>query len=93
MDGDLSYDKLIHELDQVFGDDFMQPEIIKCLWINAIDEYSILDDSGYDAGDYESGDTVYLARLSASGYMDCTEWTVYDSFEDAAESLISLYGE
>jgi hypothetical protein len=28
-----------------------------------------------------------LARLSAPGYLDCTEWTPYDSEEEAREDL------
>lgn len=35
----------------------------------------------------------YGARLSASGYMDCTEWTVYDTEMEAIEFLIEMYGD
>lgn len=36
----------------------------------------------------------YYARLSASGYLDCTDWSgPYDSVEQAAEALLELYGE
>jgi len=31
------------------------------------------------------------ARLSAPGYMDCTEWTVFDSEYDANQFLIDTY--
>jgi hypothetical protein len=31
------------------------------------------------------------ARLSASGYMDCTEWNVLDSEEEAVSYLCELY--
>ena len=31
------------------------------------------------------------ARLSASGYMDCTEWTVFDSEKEAKEYLVEMY--
>lgn len=30
-------------------------------------------------------------RLSAPGYMDCTEWTVYDSEEEARHELADMY--
>ena len=33
------------------------------------------------------------ARLSAPGYMDCTEWTVFDSPEQALEYLDEYYPE
>jgi hypothetical protein len=35
----------------------------------------------------------WLARLSAPGYMDCTEWSAHDSWEDAAIYLINTYGD
>jgi hypothetical protein len=38
----------------------------------------------------ESG---YLARLSAPGYMDCTEWSAHESEDAAREYLIQTYGE
>jgi len=31
------------------------------------------------------------ARLSASGYLDCTEWTVFDSEKEAKEYLVEMY--
>ena len=33
----------------------------------------------------------YGARLSAPGYMDCTEWTVFDTEEEAREYLEENY--
>lgn len=33
----------------------------------------------------------YGARLSAPGYMDCTEWSVYDTAEKAQEYLDTYY--
>ena len=35
----------------------------------------------------------YGARLSAPGYMDCTEWCVFDSVEEAEEYLTETYGD
>ena len=33
------------------------------------------------------------ARLSAPGYLDCTEWTVFDTVEEAEEYLQEMYGD
>ena len=33
----------------------------------------------------------YGARLSANGYMDCTEWCVYETSVEAAEDLLEMY--
>ena len=37
--------------------------------------------------------TGWLARMSAPGYMDCTNWTVHDSEEAAKEYLEEMYGD
>jgi len=37
--------------------------------------------------------TGWLARLSAPGYMDCTDWTPYDTEEEAVEGLKEMYGD
>ncbi len=33
----------------------------------------------------------YGARLSAPGYLDCTEWTVFDTEDEAREYLEEMY--
>jgi len=37
--------------------------------------------------------TGYGARLSAPGYLDCTDWTVCDTEEEARETLRELFGD
>jgi hypothetical protein len=52
-------------------------------------------------GDYIEGTEIYSVeikagwggRLSAPGYMDCTEWSVYDTEEEALEELTEMYGD
>ncbi len=34
----------------------------------------------------------YGARLSAPGYLDCTEWTVFSTTEEAEKYLDEMYG-
>lgn len=51
--------------------------------------------------DYVQGDRItaiaerkgYGARLSAPGYMDCTDWGVYDTESEARDSLTEMYGD
>lgn len=67
-------------------------------WINsespwAIDKVNkILRD--YVLGTILSAEVIdgYGARLSAPGYMDCTEWSVYSSESAAREALVEMYG-
>jgi hypothetical protein len=35
----------------------------------------------------------YGARLSAPGYLDCTEWTVFETKEDALSFLDEFHGD
>jgi hypothetical protein len=35
----------------------------------------------------------YGARLSAPGYLDCTEWAVFDTEQEAREYLEEMYGD
>jgi hypothetical protein len=35
----------------------------------------------------------YGARLSAPGYMDCTDWSVYPSLKEAQEALAEMFGD
>jgi hypothetical protein len=35
----------------------------------------------------------YGARLSAPGYLDCTEWTVFDTEEEAEKYLLDTFGD
>ncbi|MCP3885122.1 MAG: hypothetical protein GY700_06540 [Propionibacteriaceae bacterium] len=54
------------------------------------DEYYV--ESGY-ADDHIVVDTRtgYGARLSKPGYLDCTEWAVFDTQREAAEYLLETY--
>lgn len=35
----------------------------------------------------------YVARMTAPGYMACTEWRAFDTEQNAREYLVSIYGE
>jgi hypothetical protein len=37
--------------------------------------------------------TGWLGRMSAPGYMDCTEWSAYKTEQEANEHLEEMYGE
>ena len=45
---------------------------------------------GVDAYTYKWG---FGARLSAPGYMDCTEWAVFDTEDEAEHYLEEQYGD
>lgn len=49
----------------------------------------------YSYGEPWSVETVtgYGARLSAPGYLDCTEWTVFETEAEAEEFLRETYGD
>lgn len=35
----------------------------------------------------------WLARMSAEGYMDCTDWTAHASEQEAVDYLVDMYGD
>lgn len=64
------------------------------------DESAELDELQAHFGEYYEGDVQsvsvregYGARLSAPGYLDCTEWTVFDTEKEAQAYLDETYGD
>jgi len=51
--------------------------------------------SAYCEGTIQEWKTIrgYGARLSAPGYLDCTEWSVFDTLEQAEAYLEEMYGD
>jgi hypothetical protein len=49
----------------------------------------------YCEGQVQSWELIqgYGARLSAPGYMDCTEWAVFDTEKEAEQYLEEMYGD
>lgn len=83
-----------------FKEQFMQPEIVKDLFFlldnGDGEEYWTNCPVGDEDGKINSIDEQggYFARLSASGYLDCTDWSgPFDSQDDAAQHLIDTFGE
>ena len=74
----------IAEMKAAFRDSFMQPEC----FMGADIEYDLMQ-SGMDV----EGDKYYC-RLSASGFLDCTDWHgPFDSVNDCAAYLVETYAE
>lgn len=90
--------------------EFMVPQVVQDQWIEVDgSEGGSLIPADLTGGlttptalaDFYSGEiysaelvTGWAARLSAPGYMDCTDWSgVYDTAEEAATALVEAYGE
>lgn len=86
----------IQEMREAFKDSFMQPEAFK-LEEGTFSRFpSMLAD--FEAELAESGvdleEGAIYARLSASGFLDCTEWSgPFETLEQAAQHLIDTYAE
>ena len=69
---------------ETFKESFLQPQCYKGEDI----EYELLE-SGLDV---ESNS--YYCRLSANGYLDCTDWHgPFGSIEECADYLVETYGD
>ena len=78
---------------------FMEPQVT-----GYTDWWAVEDDigDGYIL-EYDTGDDIlvefarskvllgYGARLSAPGYLDCTDWTVFDTEQEAIDHLEETY--
>ena len=72
----------VQQMKEYFADHFMKPQCY--LGVQIIDE---LMHSGLDAED-----DSYYCRLSADGFLDCTEWHgPFDSVEDCADFLLDAF--
>lgn len=69
--------------DAIDGDD---PEDIR----EALREYV---DGTIDDADPVFHRHVWLARLSASGYIDCTDWSIHTSEAEAESYLVDTYDD
>ena len=80
----------------------MQPQIVDHQCWNQIEtrtgesEFVCVADARDILADLAPGDSVTIiqgfgARMSAPGYMDCTEWTVFETRVEAAEYLLETY--
>ena len=75
----------IERMREAFADSFMKPEAFRC----DADTESMLLESGLDVED----GAIY-ARLSASGFLDCTDWSgPFDTLDAAADELVRLYAD
>lgn len=88
---------------------FMKPQIVRDDWyvvdttngntfipIDVIGEDAEKDDfADYIEGEYLDHEKItgWGARLSAPGYLDCTDWCVFDTEEKAKEHLREAYDE
>jgi hypothetical protein len=74
----------VQRLNEAAKDWFMKPQCYR-----GADIQSEIMEAGLDLED----DKVY-ARLSASGYLDCTDWSgPYADTEEAAKDLLRRYGD
>jgi len=88
------------ELIEAYKDEFMKPDIIFTDWTIIESQYGdseVVMTEDFDPGDWpgftiEETTKAYGARLSASGYMDCTEFSLFRTELEAVEYLIEMQG-
>ena len=84
---------------------FMEPQYLEGIWFDIDGDCGITsvfaDDVGHNTtvlADYYEGKIESVekrrgvgARLSAPGFMDCTEWAVYPTLEEARAGIEETY--
>ena len=72
----------IQQMEEHFADQFMQPQIAK--------GKDMLESFDYEGTPINADD--YYCRLSADGFLDCTDWHgPFDSVEDCANFLLDAF--
>ena len=75
----------------------IEPQIEHNEWTVLTNEYGDTIIQPADIAMIDSGDTdiyhvtCWGSRLSASGYLDCTDWVLGDTAQDVADELIDTY--
>ena len=77
-----------------FDNQFMQPIFYETTWLEFMEHYCIEGDEENYQDEYKNNPNgkIWIAQLSANGYLDCTGWCIGETFEDVAQQLIDLYG-
>lgn len=88
------------ELDGTHGSTFVSLEDVGKYETDSEDEdanaeaelahYAAYYEGKIESINYVSG---FGARLSAPGYMDCTDWTVFSTRQEAEQYLVDTYGD
>lgn len=101
---DLSVTEKIETLISLFDNEFMRPQILTQITVSQIDDehggsrWTPQGEEYLEKGEYieETFKNASLCRLSASGYMDCTDWElcldendILDWIEREAAQVIS----
>jgi len=86
-------DRILEKMD----DGFMRPDIQKMRFDEYTDEFgdTVSVPSGHapEGVEIESTTVSWGARLSAPGYLDCTEWSTFRTERGAMEYLAETYGD
>jgi hypothetical protein len=83
-------------IEELYAGEFMKPECVKGDFATFTGQYGetitvplgSLNLHTYDNSTLEVRHNAYGVRLSASGYLDCTDWEVFDTLEEAQDYLI-----
>ena len=81
--------KAMDELSHKYRNDFMKPEIIGCTW-----EYftqNVQGDEDLIDVDYHPKKLFYFGRMSAPGYLDCTDHIWDEDFNNLLITLEEMY--
>lgn len=86
------------EVETTHGTEFLPQELVANVancYEDAEDDNSFNEVQKYTEGEPQSWKWIegYGARMSAPGYMDCTEWCVFDTQEEAEQYLKEMYGD
>jgi len=84
---------VLDELAVEYRHEFMKPDIIGCTWQYFLEAICDEDTAQQcrDEYDYNPVHIFYFGRVSASGYLDASDWTWDEDFDCLVETIRELY--
>ena len=90
MNNETSEISRVSEFQSKYNDEFMKPVFYKETWSKFVQDVA-MDADLLKEFSYHGNKVMYFCRLSANGYMDCTDWQWDEDLEDLILTMEEMY--
>jgi len=81
--------EIVDSFSDKYSGEFMTPEVIRVSWQTFANDYLGEDDT--TDCDYHPEKMLWFSRLSASGYLDATDWTWDEDLQGLCDTILEMY--
>ena len=87
------YESYYFEIETTAGTEIVPADVIGRYALTPVESFlNYLEGTPLDPDGDAQVEHGWLARLSAPGYMDCTDWSAHKTEQEAREYLEEMYG-